>query len=95
MNRYLAVLAGTGLTFLATMFGSAIVFFFRKEAENKIRQLFLGFASGSSFDLVADLAIAGAGRKLWRLEMGSGGSGISGRRFFTLGIGSDVASRAF
>ena len=46
MNRYLAVLAGTGLTFLATMFGSAVVFFFRKEAGNKIRQLFLGFASG-------------------------------------------------
>lgn len=46
MNRYLAVLAGTGLTFLATTLGSAIVFLFQKETGNKIRQLFLGFASG-------------------------------------------------
>lgn len=46
MNCYLAVLAGTGLTFSATALGSAIVFFFRNEPKERISQLFLGFASG-------------------------------------------------
>ena len=46
MNRYLDVLAGTGMTFAATAFGAAVVFFFRSEPKERISQLFLGFASG-------------------------------------------------
>lgn len=46
MNRYLDVLAGTGMTFAATALGAAVVFFFRSEPKERISQLFLGFASG-------------------------------------------------
>lgn len=38
--------AGTGFTFLMTSLGSALVFFFRKQASHSIQRVFLGFAAG-------------------------------------------------
>ncbi|HWP51008.1 MAG TPA: ZIP family metal transporter [Clostridia bacterium] len=38
--------SGTGFTFLMTMLGAAMVFFFRKSANNQIQKMFLGFAAG-------------------------------------------------
>lgn len=38
--------AGTGFTFLMTVLGAALVFFFRKSVNNNIQKIFLGFAAG-------------------------------------------------
>lgn len=40
------VLLGTGLTFLATVAGAAMVFFFRHTIHPKMQRVFLGFAAG-------------------------------------------------
>ena len=46
LNPMLLALAGTGVTFAATVIGSAVVFFFRGEINPKIQRVFLGFAAG-------------------------------------------------
>lgn len=45
-SSFLTVLLATGFTFLMTIAGSSIVFFFSKEIPDKLQQAFLGFASG-------------------------------------------------
>ncbi len=42
----LSALLGTGFTFLMTIAGSSVVFFFSKEIPDKLQKAFLGFASG-------------------------------------------------
>lgn len=42
----LSALLGTGFTFLMTVAGSSVVFFFSKEIPDKLQKAFLGFASG-------------------------------------------------
>lgn len=37
---------GTGFTYLMTVLGAAFVFLFRKEREDKVQKIFLGFAAG-------------------------------------------------
>lgn len=39
-------LMGTGFTFLMTVLGSALVFFFRKDMSSSVNRVFLGFAAG-------------------------------------------------
>ncbi len=39
-------LIGTGMTFLATVLGSALVFFFRQKVNDTFQRVFLGFAAG-------------------------------------------------
>lgn len=47
MNGVLLAAAGTGLTFLLTTLGAAVVFFLKKNAfSEKIERIFLGFAAG-------------------------------------------------
>ncbi|MGN0601944.1 MAG: ZIP family metal transporter [Oscillospiraceae bacterium] len=47
MNGVLLAAAGTGLTFLLTTLGAAVVFFLKKNASSeKIERIFLGFAAG-------------------------------------------------
>ena len=45
-SSFLTVLLSTGFTFLMTIAGSSIVFFFSKEIPDRLQQAFLGFASG-------------------------------------------------
>ena len=45
-NTFLHVLGGTGFTFLMTILGAAVVFFFRGAIEERMNRAFLGFASG-------------------------------------------------
>ena len=45
-TSFLTVLLATGFTFLMTVAGSSIVFFFSKEIPDKLQQAFLGFAAG-------------------------------------------------
>ena len=45
-SAFLYVLFGTGFTFLMTMLGAAIVFFFKKEISDRTQKIFLGFAAG-------------------------------------------------
>ncbi len=42
----LMALIGTGFTFLMTTLGSAMVFFFKGDMNDKVQRVFLGFASG-------------------------------------------------
>ncbi|MBN1043889.1 ZIP family metal transporter [Clostridium botulinum] len=42
----LAVLIGTGFTFLSTALGAAFVFFFKHDVKPNIQRVFLGFAAG-------------------------------------------------
>ncbi|NME84337.1 ZIP family metal transporter [Clostridium sp. SM-530-WT-3G] len=46
MNAYTAVLLGTGITFAATIFGSATVFLFKDKINPNFQRGFLGFAAG-------------------------------------------------
>lgn len=46
MNGIGLALLGTGFTFLATVLGSAMVFFFRKGISQTVERIFLGFAAG-------------------------------------------------
>lgn len=46
MNSLLWAAGGTGFTFLMTTLGSAMVFMFRKEMNDRIQKIFLGFAAG-------------------------------------------------
>ena len=46
MNGIGRALLGTGFTFAATVLGSAMVFFFRKNISPKVERIFLGFAAG-------------------------------------------------
>ncbi len=47
MNGVLLALGGTGFTFLMTLLGSAMVFFFKSnKSSEKIQTIFLGFAAG-------------------------------------------------
>ncbi|HCW54028.1 MAG TPA: ZIP zinc transporter [Clostridium sp.] len=46
MNAYAAVLLGTGITFAATIFGSATVFLFKDKVNANFQRGFLGFAAG-------------------------------------------------
>ncbi|MDD3428441.1 MAG: ZIP family metal transporter [Oscillospiraceae bacterium] len=46
VTEVLYALLGTGFTFLATVLGAAMVFFFRKDLSPKMQQIFLGFAAG-------------------------------------------------
>lgn len=46
MNPVLWAAGGTGFTFLMTTLGSAVVFFFRREINDHIQRVFLGFAAG-------------------------------------------------
>lgn len=46
MNPMLWAAGGTGFTFLMTTLGSAVVFFFRREINDHIQRVFLGFAAG-------------------------------------------------
>ena len=47
MNGFLWAAAGTGFTFLMTMLGAAVVFFFKNEKVNeRLQKAFLGFAAG-------------------------------------------------
>ncbi len=46
MNQYIGVLIGTGITFLATVLGAAMVFFFKKGVKPNFQRFFLGFAAG-------------------------------------------------
>lgn len=46
MNPVLWAAGGTGFTFLMTTLGSAVVFFFRREINDQIQRVFLGFAAG-------------------------------------------------
>lgn len=45
-SAFLYVLLGTGFTFLMTMLGAGIVFFFKKEISIRTQKIFLGFAAG-------------------------------------------------
>ena len=44
--QILYALMGTGFTFLATIIGSSLVFFFKKEVNMLLQKAFLGFAAG-------------------------------------------------
>ena len=47
MNGFIYALGGTGFTFLMTVLGAAVVFFFRSDRHSeKAQSVFLGFASG-------------------------------------------------
>ena len=46
MQPVLWASVGTGVTFLMTTLGSAMVFFFRKTIKDKVQRIFLGFAAG-------------------------------------------------
>ncbi|WP_027399011.1 ZIP family metal transporter [Anaerovorax odorimutans] len=46
MEPLLWAMSGTGFTFLMTTLGSAMVFLFRKNMNNQIQKIFLGFAAG-------------------------------------------------
>lgn len=46
MNALLWAAVGTGFTFLMTTLGSAMVFMFRKEMNDRVQKIFLGFAAG-------------------------------------------------
>ncbi|MDD3570302.1 MAG: ZIP family metal transporter [Lachnospiraceae bacterium] len=46
MNALLWAAGGTGFTFLMTTLGSAMVFMFRKEMNDRVQKIFLGFAAG-------------------------------------------------
>lgn len=46
MQPVLWASVGTGITFLMTTLGSAMVFFFRRAINDKIQRIFLGFAAG-------------------------------------------------
>jgi ZIP family zinc transporter len=47
MNGFIYALGGTGFTFLMTVLGAAVVFFFKSDRHSeKARSVFLGFASG-------------------------------------------------
>lgn len=46
MNAYVAVLLGTGITFSATILGSATVFLFKDKVNANFQRAFLGFAAG-------------------------------------------------
>lgn len=46
INPILAVLMGTGFTFLATALGASVVFFFKNDIKPSIQRIFLGFAAG-------------------------------------------------
>lgn len=46
MKGLLYAALGTGFTFLMTTLGSALVFLFKKEPDNKTQRIFLGFAAG-------------------------------------------------
>ncbi len=46
MSPILLALLGTGGTFLLTVLGASVVFFFRKEMSTDVRRIFLGFAAG-------------------------------------------------
>lgn len=39
-------LVGTGITFLSTVLGASLVFFFRKQLSDNVQRIFLGFAAG-------------------------------------------------
>ena len=45
-NSVFTALLGTGFTFLMTIAGSSVVFFFSKEIPDKLHKAFLGFAAG-------------------------------------------------
>ena len=46
ISPILAVLMGTGFTFLATALGASVVFFFKNDIKPNIQRIFLGFAAG-------------------------------------------------
>ncbi len=46
ISPMIAVLMGTGFTFLATALGASLVFFFKDEVKPNIQRVFLGFAAG-------------------------------------------------
>ena len=46
MKGLLYASLGTGFTFLMTTLGSALVYLFKKEPDNKTQRVFLGFAAG-------------------------------------------------
>lgn len=46
MTPILWAAGGTGFTFLMTTLGASVVFFFRKEVNQSIQRIFLGFAAG-------------------------------------------------
>lgn len=46
MSTILLALEGTGLAWLMTTLGAAVVFFFRKEMKESVHKAFLGFAAG-------------------------------------------------
>ena len=46
MQPILWAAMGTGFTFLMTALGSALVFFFRKQASVRAQRICLGFAAG-------------------------------------------------
>ena len=46
MSNIVITIIGISFIFLMTTLGSAVVFFFKKDINNKINSLFLGFASG-------------------------------------------------
>lgn len=46
MNAYVAVLLGTGITFVATVLGAATVFLFKDKVNANFQRAFLGFAAG-------------------------------------------------
>ncbi len=45
-TSYITALLATGFTFLMTVAGSSVVFFFSEEISEKLQQVFLGFAAG-------------------------------------------------
>lgn len=46
MHPVLLAAAGTGFTFLMTMLGASLVFFFKRQIHPNIQRIFLGFAAG-------------------------------------------------
>lgn len=46
MTPILWAAGGTGFTFLMTSLGASVVFFFRKEVNQSVQRIFLGFAAG-------------------------------------------------
>ncbi len=46
MTPILWAAGGTGFTFLMTTLGASVVFFFRKEVNQSVQRVFLGFAAG-------------------------------------------------
>ncbi|MEF9989812.1 MAG: ZIP family metal transporter [Christensenellaceae bacterium] len=46
IHPILSTLMGTGLTFLATVLGAAVVFFFKDQLKANVQRIFLGFAAG-------------------------------------------------